>query len=939
MDDTPTKEAAAAGSPEGPGTDPEEDRIVVLSTLDFPIVGIGASAGGLAALARFFEAMPARNGMAFVVVLHLSPSHESHASEILQRSTRMPVSQVRDSAPIEADHVYVIPPGQQLTLSDGHLQLTETERVKGRPVAIDIFFRTLAQVHRTRAVSIVLSGVGSDGAVGLADVKEHGGITIAQAPEDAEQDGMPRAAISTGLIDFVLPVVEMPQKLIDLWANARAIQLPADVADSVRAEPPASLDAAREAEKALQEIMALVQTRTRHDFRHYKRATILRRIERRLQVRSVPHLPAYRDQLHQDPSETRALLQDLLISVTNFFRDRLAFEALERDVLPTLVKELEPGEDLRAWTPGCATGEEAYSLAMLLHEALGVREPAAGFQIFATDIDERAIAIARKGAYPGAIVTDVAPVRLRAYFNAAGEQFQVKKQVRDHVLFASHNVLRDPPFSRLHLICCRNLLIYLDREAQARILETFRASLLPGGLLFLGSSESAEALPQAFTVVDKKHRIYRVNHSAARPRVPPLIEPAPALHRAGAATEERRKVRPVDLHARALERFSAPSVLVDADHNVLHVANGAGRYFEMGSGVPSHNLVANIAAPLRLELRTALLKVKLGDGGVEARRIRVDRPEGPVFVDLTVRTFKDDHTGAELTLVTFDEVPAVDDGALGRPAGVSHGGADAAIHLEAEIVRLKEQIQDVVEHADISTEELKSSNEELQAINEELRSATEELETSKEELQSTNEELVTVNYELAAKIEESGKAKDDLQNMIASIDIATIFIDGAMRIQRYTPRAAELFNLIAGDIGRSLLDITHKLDYDELAHDAEQAFKQLRTVEREVAGTDGRTFLARLLPYRTEGDRIEGAVLNFVDISALRDVERRLEVGEEALRVAAATTKDFAIMTLDEAGLVTTWNAGAVRIFGYSTAEIVGQPAAVIFTPEDRAAG
>ena len=916
--------------------DPEASGERAASTLNFPIVGIGASAGGLAALMRFFEAMPASNGMAFVIILHLSPKHESNVAGILQRVTRMAVTQVTGPLRIEPDHVYVIPPSHDLTMDDGELRLAEPQRTSGPHVAIDLFFRTLAQVHQERAVAIVFSGTGTDGAAGLARVKERGGVTLAQSPDDAEYDGMPRAAIATGVVDFVQAAAEMPQRLLDLWANASRISLPSGD-PTLKSLPLQTIEATREAETALRDIMALLRAYSKNDFRHYKRATVLRRIERRLQVRSLPDLPAYRDYLREHPEESKPLLQDMLISVTNFFRDREAFDALEREVLPRLVADRHPEQPLRVWVAGCATGEEAYSVSMLLREQLDHASPE--YQVFATDIDEKAIGLGRAGLYPASILTDVTPGRLQQFFTKEQDHYRVIKPVREKVLFAEHNVLRDPPFSRVDLICCRNLLIYLDREAQIRILEMFRFALKPGGYLFLGSSESADAAPNLFTVVDKKHRIYRTNPlaHAVRHLSLPVDTTVDRLlhHRLRDARGDKQPPSFAELHQRGIEKSVSPSVLVDAKHNVLHLSDEVGKFLLHGGGAPSLNLLANVQAELRAELRMAFFQSSQTGAVVQTRVVPTHRGETSVWVRMTVRHFtQGDEAG--LSLVIFDEMPG-----LSREVAEPGEPAQQLVidQLEVEIRQLKEHLQETIEQAETSTEELKASNEELQAINEELRSATEELETSKEELQSINEELITVNFELKVKVDETSKINDDLQNLIASSDIATVFIDRGMRIKRFTPQAATIFNLIASDMHRSLLDITHRLDYDALASDTERVFKSLNSLERQVSSSDGRHYLARIRPYRTTDDRIDGAVLTFVDVTALRRAEADLRAGEERLRIAAETTKDYAILTVDEAGLITNWNLGAERIFGYTEDEMLGQPIALIFTPEDRAAG
>lgn len=529
-----------------------------LASAPFPVIGIGASAGGIVAVRLFLGQMPARSGMAFVVILHLSPKHESSADAVLQQVTRMPVHQVSSTTLIEPDHVYVISPRNDLQIIDGYLRVKQAKRPRGAHVAIDLFFRTLADARRDRAVGIVLSGTGPDGSLGLARIKEQGGVTFAQLPEDSEYAEMPANAIATGKVDFVLPVGDMPQKLVELWNNARQIALPPD--NSLPVKP----DTTAEAEQALHEILKLLASRSGHDFRHYKRATVLRRIERRLQVNVLKDLPAYRDFLRDNPKETAALLDDMLISVTNFFRDRAAFEALERDVIPQLFEARGGDEPLRVWSAGCATGEEAYSLAMLLAEHADETGASGNFQVFASDIDESAIATARAARYPESIVADVPPSLMRRYFVRDHDRVRISKPIRDRVLFAVHNLLRDPPFSRLDMVSCRNLLIYLDRSIQARVLEVMYFALRPGGILFLGSSESADVAESRFELVDKKHRIYRARalsqSQAQRQHFSlPLGAPADTRQAAGAQASAARPGRATsaEIHRRARGRRHA----------------------------------------------------------------------------------------------------------------------------------------------------------------------------------------------------------------------------------------------------------------------------------------------------------------------------------------------------------------------------------------------
>ena len=790
------------------------------------------------------------------------------------------------------------------------------------------------------AVAIVLSGTGSDGAVGLSRVKEQGGLTLVQAPGDAEHDGMPCAAIRTGAVDFVLPVVEMPQKMIELWSNARAIVLPpAGEGERLPAHLPAP-DQGGDAEGALHDVLSLLLSHSGHDFRHYKRATVLRRIERRLQVRAVHSLPEYRDLLQADPGEHKALLDDMLIGVTNFFRDRECFEALEREVIPELFKDKGPTDEVRAWVAPCSTGEEAYSLAMLMADQGALMEKAPVFQIFASDIDDEAIDSARSGNYPASIITDVTPGRLRQYFNKQEDRYRIRKSLRDHILFASHNLLRDPPFSRLDLISCRNLLIYLNRDVQVRLLQMFHFALKPGGYLFLGSSESADSVSDFFVPVDKKNRIYR-----ARPGSRQLSYQSPSNATFGARIPDTHRVKLpgkrhfsyAELHQRALARFAPPSVVIDREGHIVHMSEGATAFMRMTAGEPSRSLLNLVLPELRLELRSAIYQAAQSDTSVACRPIEVLDKKELGTIAMSVRPFRDDEAENDFLLVVFDRyTQAPDKVVVPRPNG-SHDVVLA--QLEAELQRKREQLQETIENSEISTEELRASNEELQAINEELRSATEELETSKEELQSVNEELITVNYELKVKVEETGKANDDLNNLIASTDIATIFVDSGLRIKRFTPRAADLFSIIASDVGRSLLDLTHKLDYDQLAEDVRATFDTLRPVEREVKSNDGRCYIVRLLPYRTNEDRIEGAVMTFFDITARRQAEEQARASEARMRMVAESANDYAIITMDEEGRATSWNKGAEQLFGYTEKEMLGHTLDPLFVSEDREAG
>jgi two-component system CheB/CheR fusion protein len=919
--------------------DPEVDPTLRRSGLDFPVVGIGASAGGLAALATFLEAMPAEPGMAIVIVMHLSPRHDSIVDRILQRSTTMPVTQVVESLPLQKNHVYVISPRKALSMDDGHLRLSEMDRPLGKHVSIDFFFRTLAEVHREKAFAVILSGTGSDGSVGIARIRERGGITLVQHPDDAEYDQMPRAAIATGAADVILPVAELPPRIIAMAHDASRVVLPyVAVLGDATGEATAESEL-REHEDALRDIMLILRAKTGHDFRAYKQATVLRRIERRMQVNGLRTIEGYRDFLHEHAYERPALLKDMLISVTNFFRDRDSFEALEREVIPKLFEQSSQETKIRVWSAGCATGEEAYSLAMLLSE--GAEATSASIQVFATDIDDDAIAHARHGVYPSAAAADITSIRASRFLSRDGDGYRVQKSLREKVLFARHNVLQDPPFSKLDLIVCRNLLIYLNRDVQSHALEMFHFALRPGGYLFLGSSESAEMVSKFFTPVDKKHRIYRATavgrtgiylHSPTR--LPTSVTTAGAT--ATAAAHDRRENTLKEIHRMAVEDRLPPSILVDRDGHVAHMSESAGVYLRLAGGAPSYQLTTLIVPELRLELRTSLFQATQDSTTVRSRAVDLEREGQMLSVSIEVRPVRDQDQVGGFQLVVFHEGPPR---SAVSPGEVDDEQTPILLQLEEELKRAKEQLQATVEESETSNEELKASNEELQSINEELRSATEELETSKEELQSINEELITVNLELKLKVEETAKANDDLHNLVASTDIATVFVDREMSIKRFTPRAADVFRLIPADIGRSLLDLNHSLDYPDLASDASMAFQSLRTIEREVGSQDRRWYIARILPYRTAADRIEGAVITFIDITRRRAAEQAARSSEERMRLVADSALDYAIITTDPEGIITSWSKGAERMFRYSDSDAIGRHANLIFISEDRAQG
>lgn len=842
---------------------------------EFLIAGLGASAGGIQAFREFFQHVPAKSGIAYVVILHLSPDHDSKLAEVLQTSTKMPVLQVLEKVKVEPDHVYVVPPNQHLTMQDGYIIVSPNTEVEDRRAPVDIFFRTLAEEHGARAIGVVLSGTGANGSMGIKRIKEKGGAAFVQNPREAEFNEMPRNSIVTGLIDEVLNVAELPAKIIAYKNSLGKIQ----IAEDAEHRP-------QDQQQALRTIFTEIRVRTGHDFSNYKRPTLLRRIERRINIHNLPDLPSYVAYMQENPGETAALLKDLLISVTNFFRDKSAFEVIENEVLPILLKGKTGENNLRIWVAGCATGEEAYSLAILCAEKLNGNVDAAKVQIFATDIDEAAIAQAREGLYSINDLADVSPERLRRFFTKEGDEYRIRREVRETVMFAIHNFLKDPPFSHLDLISCRNVLIYLNHVAQERTTETFHFALNPGAFLLLGSSESVDGATDLYANYNRENHIFQSRQATARHF--PIPDSIPNLkiskpHSNVSQDRENKILERIsfgDLHQQLLEQYAPPSVVVNEEYDIVHLSEHAGRYMQIGGGEPSNNLLKLVRPELRLELRSALYQAVQHQSAVEARGLKVHIDEQDEAINIHVRpVLRAGDTARGFILVLFE--PTIDHG---KPEILLATNEPVAMHLEEELMRLKAQLRSSGEQYEFQAEELKASNEELQAMNEELRSGAEELETSKEELQSINEELRTVNQELKVKIEEATLTSNNLQNLINSTEIGTIFLDRSFRVVLFTPAARSVFNLIPADYGRSLSDITSKLDYHDLVHDAETVLEKLSATETEVRTTENKIFLVRISPYRTTDDRINGVVIAFIDITAMKEAEQLLQQNMDEMR-------------------------------------------------------
>src|SRR3954452_21002676 len=726
---------------------------------------------------------------------------------------------------------------------------------------------------------------------------------------------MPRNAVAHGLGDLILPVGEIPRRIAQYVEQLRRERTDDASADVDATEDP----------EAMREVLTLLRVRTGHDFANYKRATLYRRIERRMSLRGVPSLAQYGRLIRQSPDEAVLLMRELLISVTNFFRDPVAWTSLAQRIVPRLFLNKSANDQVRVWVAGCATGEEAYSIAILLAEYAPLVPDQPSIQVFATDLDERAIATAREGVYSEADVADVSPARLARFFQREAAGYRVKRELRELVLFAHHNLIRDPPFSHLDLVSCRNVLIYLNRAIQERVVETFHFALRPGGYLFLGTSESPDsANTNLFLRLDANAHVYESRTATSRLAIPladaPLIVPKlPA--RAEPRLQDR--ISPADLHQRVLEQYAPPSVIVTADYTVVHISDQAGKYLQVRGGEPSRDLLLLLRPELRPDVRTALHQAAKARTNIDVNGVVVTFDDGSQrSVDVGVRpVLRDGDPARGLFLVVFSGARPRD--ARGEPVVTLNSPAEpVAVQLEEELARVRAQLRDTIEQYETQVEEAKATNEELQAMNEELRSAAEELETSKEELQSVNEELTTVNQELKIKIEELGLTNNDFQNFINSTDIGTIFLDAQLRVKLSTARARDVFNLLPADIGRKLSDITSSLVDDRLHEDIAAVLARLQAVEREVTTRSGECYLMRILPYRTTDNRIDGIVLTFLDITGRHEAERRVRTSEERLRLLIDSAVDYAIFTMTADGTVESWNSGAQRMFGYPADEI-----------------
>jgi len=860
--------------------------------LSIPVCGIGASAGGVEALQQFFGAVADDLGLAYVVIVHLAPDHKSELPSIISRCTKMPVIQVADhqAEKLAPNTIYVIAPDRKLQITDTSVSASEFDQPRGQRTAIDLFFRSLAEAHGD-GFAVILSGGGSDGALGAKAVKESGGVVLVQDPSSAAHKGMPRAVIATGVADIVLPIPELAARLAELSRSKdRMLHL-------VRAASGTQEISERE-DKALRQILDLLKKRTGHDFSKYKRATVLRRMSRRLQITHQATIGDYLSRIREDEAEVQALFGDFLISVTRFFRDPDSWAALQQQVIKPLVEKADPDQQIRIWVPGCATGEEAYTLAMLFDEEFDRRTDHHSFVIFASDVDENGLAVARDGLYPEAISVDISEARLAKYFRREDDHYRVVSDIRDRIVFAEHSLLRDPPFSRLDLISCRNLLIYLDHDLQWQVMNVFRYASRDSAYLFLGVSEMADE--DSFQTIDKKHNIFQARPVEGRRSLPDtLTTPGTRSVRSGRESRTMSRSNAAESHTSALERVSPPTILVDQRWNVLHLSPSASHFFQQSGGPLARRSTDLVRPELRDELQALL-----------HRAFEVAAPQLSEFVSVAfngqahrVAILAQQHRLPENeginVLVTFlDAGPGIVD----VPSTDSEPANELVRELREKLRHTESRLESMRDDHSLTNEDLRAANEELQSLNEEYRSTTEELETSKEELQSMNEELQTVNNELKNKLDEVSRAHSDLENLMAATNVATLFLSEDLRIKRFTPQLGEIFNIKTRDLDRPIADLTHSLDYETLVVDAQRVLASLQSIERQTISRNGRIFLARLSPYRANGGRgVDGVVITFVDMTAIKTAEAALRESEKRLEAELNVTRRLHQMTLEVA--------------------------------------
>jgi len=888
----------------------------------FPIVCIGASAGGLEALEQFLGNIPVKSGMGYVVIQHLDPTQKGMLPELLQRITKMEVIQVKDRMPVMPDCVYVIPPNKSMSILKGTLHLFDPVETRGLRLPIDFFLRSLAADRKELGVGVILSGMGSDGSLGCRSLKEFNGIVMAQEPANAKFDSMPRNVIDSVLVDIVAPANELPLKLQEFMKHMPIVKF--------------NMEVEIKDQSALEKIIILLRNHTGNDFSLYKKNTVYRRIERRMSVHKIDKISAYVTFLQENLKEIDILFKELLIGVTNFFRDSAVWENLAEVILPDIISKQQEGSILRAWVAGCSTGEEAYSLAIVFKEAVEKINPHGGFslQIFATDLDNEAIETARKGLFPLSIAADVSPKRLNRFFVTSEDGYRVNAEIREMVVFAKHNIILHPPFTKVDILTCRNLLIYMDAELQKKLLGLFYYSLNNDGYMVLGSAESLGTQSHFFETIDNKLKIFKRSQTSVSPE---LIDFPSSFARNKQSSYENQKpaMPPQNIQTLAnellLQHFSPPGVLVNEKGDIIYISGRTGKYLEPAVGKANMNIFAMLRDGLRNEFPSAFRQAILKKEQIVLRNIVVGTNGGTQVLNVNIQWLDKPDQLKGMIMIIFIDQPTISV----KESGEKGEKNLTVIHqseLEKELQIAREDTQNTLEEMQTSQEELKSTNEELQSTNEELQSTNEELTTSKEEMQSLNEELQTVNAELQSKIDDFTRVNNDMKNLLNSTDIATLFLDKDLNIRRYTDQATKIFKLIKSDIGRPFTDQVSDLIYPDLAIDAREVLRTLVFVKKQIETRDGRWFSTRIMPYRTFDDRIDGLVMTFFNITDLKQLEEELHDKEQMNQMILNTSSDVIIKISNEWKIL-EFNPAAELFFGKIHKETVNQNFIQLFVP------
>ncbi len=841
------------------------------------VVGLGASAGGLEALEVFFEIMPPDNGMAFVVVQHLDPTHEDMLAELLQHKTKMPVTQIDDGMKVERNHVYVIPPNRDLSISKGVLYLLKPPTTRSPRLSINFFFRTLAEDVRERSIGVILSGMGSDGTLGLKAIREHGGATFVQEPTSAKFDSMVNSAIQEGVADMVATAAEIPKQIIDYVRKAALPKITGN--NQTTEESP-----------ALEKALLLLEKQTGHDFSAYKRSTLWRRIERRMHLHQLAAIDDYVRHLQQNPQELDLLFKELLIGVTGFFRDEAVWQRLKNDVFPALIASQPDGSTLRAWVAGCSTGEEAYSLAIAFRETLELTSPPRklSLQIFATDLDPDAIDKARKGSYPATLAKEISEERLQQFFTPAEQGFQVNKEIREMVVFARQNLVSDAPFTKLNLLSCRNLLIYFLADLQRKLLPLFHYCLKPNGILVLGSAETISTATDLFAQISGKERIFRrleTPTQLTRMHFPTAFthQPMRSTHEDQSKSIKMAAINDIQTLANAflLSHYPSVAVLTSEAGDILFIHGKTGRYLEAAAGKANWNLFAMAREELNHALFEVFQKAVRKKEAASIKNLQFGSGKTTHAVDISAHPISDPPGLKGMVMVVFTPSPTSMDNEF-MPKSQSE--SDRVRELTAELQRTHAELQCLKEEMQTTSEELKSANEELQSANEELQSLNEELTTSKEEMHSMNEELQTVNQDLINKLQDLARTNSDMKHLLSNTDTAMLFLDNELNVRWFAPQTTEIIHLIASDIGRPITDLVSKLNYPSLAADTREVLQSLVPLEKEIPAHDGRWFSIRIIPYCTNESKVDGLLLTFLDMRESLKIAKKLEECEARMQ-------------------------------------------------------